>query len=307
MPSATAVGPVTRLLDNRAQTLFDDGRFEEAIEAAEASVESARRLYKEGDSASLRDLLEAMIVAADIKRHTGFMEAAEGLYRDVLKLTAPGDGMQRQIAFAEAGLGDIHEERGQVVESLRRYESAVKALDEIGAPVTEECCRLRNNLAMIYKDEGDHEAAEAHLITGIQRMESSIGRYNLTTATLYGNLSALYCAVQHYEEAREMGLLARDIRRQILPANHPENAQALSNLGAIHYALDDLDAAVDCFAMAVEAMDSNADTDPVDYEVVVSNYIDLLRQRGESEKADQIAQQARNRYQELNRLRNGNG
>lgn len=303
MEMKPSAGPVARLLDNRAQDLFDQGRFEEAIEAAETGVESARRLYEEGNLDTLRDLLDTMIVTADIKRHTGFMEAAETLYRDVLKLSSPEEGMQRQIAFAEAGLGDICEDRDAVTDALRHYETAIKGLDEIGVDVTEECCRLRNNLAMIYKDEGDHEASESHLITGIQRMESVFGRYNPTTATLYSNLAALYCSVSHYDEAREVGLLARDIRRQILPANHIENAQSLSNLGAIHYALDDYDAAVDCFALALDAMDSNVETNPEDYEVVVSNYIDLLRQLGKEDKAQEIAKEARSRYKELNQMR----
>jgi tetratricopeptide (TPR) repeat protein len=305
MPSASAVGPVTRLLDNRAQVLFDEGRFEEAIEAAEASIESARRLLQEDNPESLGELLDSLLVAGDIKRHTGLMEAAEAHYQEVLRHARRAGSLARQAALAEAGLGDIHEERGKIVDALRFYESAVKTLDALGTAYTEECCRLRNNLAMIYKDERDYPAAESHLITGIQRIEAGLGRYNPTNGTLYSNLAAVYSAVGHYDEAREMALLARDIRRQILPANHPENAQSLSNLGAIHYALDDFDAAIDCFAEAVEAMDSNVETDPQDYEVVVSNYIDLLRMRGEDAKADEISAKSRSRYQHLNRVRAG--
>ena len=106
------------------------------------------------------------------------------------------------------------------------------------------------------------------------------GRYNLTTATLYSNLSALdrtrSITRRPGKWASAVTSAARSCRPTIRRTPRPLN-------GAIHHA-DDLDAAVACFAMAVEAMDSNADSDPVDYEVVVSNYIDLLRQRGELER-----------------------
>jgi hypothetical protein len=41
----------------------------------------------------------------------------------------------------------------------------------------------------------------------------------------------------------------------------------------------------------------------VDYEVVVSNYIDLLLIQGDRERADEVTRMARQRYQELLRLR----
>ena len=298
MASTNAVRQVARLLDNRAQVLFHEGRFEEAIEAAGAGITSARCQYKEKDADSLRHLLDAILVAADIERQTGLRDAGESLYLEALKLAWADQVVQPQIAFVEAGLGSLHEERGENEEAARYYESAVKALDAVAHPapeVAEECGSLRNNLAMIYKEKGDYQAAEAHLVSAIERMESVCGRDHPTTATLYGNLSALYCTVDHYEKAREMATLARDIRHRILPANHPEYAQSLYSLGAIHYALDNHDAAVGCYEMALEAMDSNEEIDPEEYQTVLANYIGLLRQRGEEEKAEQILQQALDR------------
>ncbi len=303
MPATASLSPINRLLENRAQSLFDQGLFEEAITAAQASVESARRLMTPNDPESICFLLDAMLVEGDIRRHIGFLDLAEAIYREVLKKGSDYGNMRRQLAFAHAGLGDIAEERGQSTEALRQYEAAVRGLETVGSSVSEECARLRNNLAMLYKDDHDYQAAEEHLIAGIQKLESSIGRYTPTVATLYSNLSAVYMNVGHYEEAKSVALMSRDIRQQVLPPNHSDVIQSLSNLGAILYILDDVDAAIDTFAQAVEAMETNAEEDPLDYEVVVSNYIDLLRLRGDLDKADETAANARKRYQELTRLR----
>lgn len=303
MPATASLSPINRLLENRAQTLFDQGLFDEAIAAAQASVESARRLLSADDPESIGFLLDAMLVEADIRRHMGFLDIAENIYRDVLRQGSDYGDMRRQLAFARAGLGDIAEERGQATEALRQYEAAVRGLETVGSSVSEECARLRNNLAMLYKDDHDYQAAEEHLIAGIQKLESSIGRYTPTVATLYSNLASVYMNVGHHEEAKSVALMARDIRQQVLPPNHADVIQSLSNLGAILYILDDADAAIDTFAQAVEAMESNTEVDPLDYEVVVSNYIDLLRHRGDHQLADQAAANARRRYQELTRLR----
>lgn len=303
MPIATSLGPINRLLENRAQTLFDQGLFHEAIEAAEAGVDSARRLFVDGDEMAVTNLLDAMLVEADIRRHTGYMDAAEEEYREVIQIGTDTGRMARQLAFARAGLGDIAEERGHSTEALRQYESAVRGLESVGSSVTEECARLRNNLAMLYKDDGDFQAAEQHLIAGIQSLEGVVGRYNATAATLYNNLATLYMKVGHMEEAKEMAMIAYDVRREVLPPNHVDCIQSLSNLGAIHYELDDMDAATQAFSQAVQAMEDNHSVDPHDYEVVVANYIDLLLSSGQTEESAYAAQRARERYQELIQMR----
>lgn len=302
MPVAS-LSPMNRLLENRAQTLFDQGMFEEAIEAAQAGVESARRLLIPDDDESMGFLLDSMLVEADIRRHTGFLDIADGIYKEVLRMGSDFGTLGRQLAFARAGLGDIAEERGHSTEALRQYEAAVRGMETVGASVSEECARLRNNLAMLYKDDHDYQKAEEHLVAGIAKLEGSIGRYTTTVATLYSNLAAVYMKVGHTEEAKTVALMARDIRKQILSPDHVDTIQSLSNLGAILYALDDVDAAVDAFSEAAAAMESNPEIDPLDYEVVVSNYIDLLQIQGNQEKADEVTQRARQRYQELRRMR----
>ena len=294
---------MTRLLENRAQVLFSEGRFDEAIEASEAGVESARRLLNPEDSESLVGLLDAMLIDADIKRHLGLLEAAETSYREVVRRAGGNERFRRAHGFARSGLGDICEEHGKATDAMRYYESAVKLLDGVGGTAAEESARLRNNLAMLFKDDGDHQAAEEHLIAGIQALEGSVGRYNQTTATLYSNLSALYMKVGHAEVAHNMALIARDIRRQILPANHQDNVQSLSNLGSILYSMDDLEGALSAYQQAVEIMESNWEIEPVDYEVVISNYIDLLNVSGREAEVATATKLGHDRYQALLRAR----
>ncbi|MFM7183076.1 MAG: tetratricopeptide repeat protein [Verrucomicrobiales bacterium] len=110
------------------------------------------------DDESVGFLLDSLLVEADIRRHTGFLDIAEAIYKDVLRLGSDYGTLSRQLAFSRAGLGDIAEERGQATEALRQYEAAVRGMETVGSSVSEECARLRNNLAMLYK--GDREKAD---------------------------------------------------------------------------------------------------------------------------------------------------
>lgn len=294
-----AVGP---LFGNLAQTHYNDGRFDEAVEAAETATDTARKLYDPALKHTTGGLADALLVEADIKRHLGFFEQAEDIYREVLELSADDRTFMRQRAFAKSGLGDIAEERGQTVRTIQHYEEAVRGLAEVEG-YEEELAHLRNNLALIHRDEGDFEAAEKHFIAGIQLMEAKVGRYTETTGTLYANLSTLYFRTGHLEQAREVAVLAREIRSQVLPENHPDLALSLSNLGAVQHALGDLDGAMISFQQAVSGLEENPDVDPDDYEVVVSNYIDLLHENGFDEEADKMAAKARELYSELRRVR----
>lgn len=290
------------MLENQAQRLFDEGRFDEAIAAAETAVDSAAKLYNPARPHTAEALADCLLVEADIKRHTGYLAAAGEIYQRVIELSGFGGSLESAVAFAHSGLGDIAEERSAPIEALRHYEEAVRLLDGSGQSA-EESARLHNNLAMLYKDEGDFETAERHFIEGVRLMESRVGRMEETTAALYNNLATLYFTAGHFEKAMEMALLARDIRKQILPEVQADMAQVLSNLGAIQYALGHLDAAIESFESAVTALEASQDADPVDYEVVVSNYIDLLQEAGLIEEADKTTRRARERYSSLMSIR----
>lgn len=286
------------MLENQAQRLFDEGRFDEAIVAAETAVDSAAKLYDPARPHTAEALAGCLLVEADIKRHTGYLAAAGEIYRRVIELNGPAGSLEVPVALAYSGLGDIAEERTAPVEALRHYEEAVRLLDRNGTHA-EDSARLHNNLGMLYKDEGDFEAAERHFIEGIRLMDSLVGRMEETTATLYNNLATLYFKAEHLEKALEMAVLARDIRMQILPEGHVDQAQTLSNLGAIQHALGQLDVAIESFDGAVAALEASPDAEPVEYEVVVSNYIDLLQEAGLQEEADTMTRRAREHYSNL--------
>jgi len=287
------------LPDGEVAELIDEGKFDEALKVSEAALESAHMQAEEGGAEALEAVASAQLLVAEVYFRQGNREQAEREYKEIIE-QVDRHGLAGELkAQALASTAAIAEQRGIHSHAVKGYEEAIRIWEEANPDDVEEITQLRNNLGMIYKDEGDYGSAEEHFVTGIERLESQLGRYNETIAALYNNLSTLYHAVGHLENARGMAVRALDIRQQILSPNHPDSAQSFSNLGSISYALDDLDAALDNFARAVAILEELDEADPQEYEIVVSNYIDLLNHVGESEKAAGMTRKARRVYAKL--------
>ena len=294
-----STGELSRILDNRAQSLFEEGKFEDAISAASASVESARRVAMQ-DTSEMPILLEAVVIEAEILRHVGQFDDSAALYKEADELAKEyetDDVMRARVVMGQAICVDA---AGQIRAAAKLYEDAIERLENLNPPDLEEAASLRNNLAMIYREEGLHDRAEEHYIRAINISERLYGKEDLTVASLYNNLAALYVNATHYSEALEIAKQSLEIREKLLSADSPELAQSLSNLGSIVYGQGDIEAAVDYFSKAASILESSNETDPEEYEVVVSNYIDLLNEAGRGEEATKVTKHARRVYNRLN-------
>lgn len=294
-----STGELSRILDNRAQSLFEEGKFDDAMSAAAASVESARRVAVQ-DTSEISTLIEALVIEAEILRHVGQFDDSDNLYKEAQELvdqTGGNDVIRARIAMGRAICVDAS---GQIRAAAKLYESSIEQLEALNPPDLEEAASLRNNLAMIYREEGLHDRAEEHYIRAINISERLYGKEDLTVASLYNNLAALYVNATHYSEALEIAKQSLEIREKLLAPDSAELAQSLSNLGSIVYGQGNVEAAVDYFSKAVAILEISADADPEEYEVVVSNYIDLLNESGRGEEAGKVTKHARRVYNRLN-------
>ncbi len=293
-----STGELSRILDNRAQSLFEEGKFGDAMNAAAASVESARRVAVE-DTSEIPTLIEALVIEAEILRHVGEFDDSHALYKEAqehVDQIGGGDVIKARIAMGRAICVDAS---GQIRAAAKLYESSIELLEALNPPDLEEAASLRNNLAMIYREEGLHDRAEEHYIRAINISERLYGKQDLTVASLYNNLAALYVNATHFSEALEIAKQSLEIREKILPPDSAELAQSLSNLGSIVYGQGNIEAAVDYFSKAVTILEISPDADPEEYEVVVSNYIDLLNESGRGEEASKVTKRARRVYNRL--------
>ncbi len=98
-----------------------------------------------------------------------------------------------------------------------------------------------------------------------------------------------------YAEAEKTHLRALAIREKAHPPTHPDIAQSKCNLAVVYHSRGDYAKAAELYRASLKSWEEATDQPPEDYEIVASNYADLLRSLGKARKAHQLEARARKR------------
>jgi Tetratricopeptide repeat len=83
------------------------------------------------------------------------------------------------------------------------------------------------------------------------------------------------------------------IRCKANPGGHSDIAQSNCNLAVVYHSRGDLERAGELYRESLREWETLAGKPPEDYEIVASNYADLLRSLGKARKAGSIEARAR--------------
>jgi len=211
-------------LIRQAEELRQAGKLDEAVAAAERALELERRA---GGEASPREA-EALARLAELHELRGDWVEAVGRRKEALAIRVGVDGKEHwrtadarlALAFARKASGLVDEERNRVRAALRREQEAVR-LEAQGKLAEAE--RIALEVLEVYRSVVGEEAAEAGRIWHV------LGRIHIRRYDLKG--------------ARAANEQAIAIRRKALPADHPDIAMSLNNLGNVQEELRDYAAA----------------------------------------------------------------
>jgi len=79
------------------------------------------------------------------------------------------------------------------------------------------------------------------------------------------------------------------------PGAHPDVAQSKCNLAVVYHSRGDYAKAAEFYRDSLKIWEESSEKPSQDYEIVVSNYADLLRSLGQVRKAHQLEVRARKR------------
>lgn len=275
------------ILQERVDSLFNDGKFDEARRVAQTALESARRATS-GDPEDRGQLVTALETLGDLSRHLGDSDGAEALYSEAIEYLQEDGGDAAQVAGIESSLAGLYDFGQREEEAIPLYEHAIELFESTEPPMTLKAANLRNNLAMIYKGAGLNEKAEKHYLAAIRTFEKAYGRDNEEVAAVYNNLGALYYQSGYQDQAREMHLTALEIRRVLFGDDHADVAQSHSNLALVYHELGDGKSCQRAFEESLVILERHVAEDLEDYSVVAENYADLLRLSGKEKKAASV-------------------
>jgi tetratricopeptide (TPR) repeat protein len=125
--------------------------------------------------------------------------------------------------------------------------------------------------------------------------EKQLGPNHPDVASVLNNLAVFYTNERRYTEAEKIHLRALGIREKLHPAAHPDIAQSKCNLAVVYHSRGDYARAAELYSASLKSWEDSTERPPQDYEIVASNYADLLRSLGKARKAHQLEVRARKR------------
>ncbi len=153
---------------------------------------------------------------------------------------------------------------------------------------------MLNNVALIYRRSGRQKAAEPYYKHALELYEKQLGPEHPDVAAVLNNLGVFYTNEGRLEEAELMHQRALAIRRKAGPKGSADIAQSNCNLAVVYHSRGDLARAEELYRESLRNWEG-MEKPPEDYQIVASNYADLLRSLGKKRKAAAIESRARKR------------
>jgi tetratricopeptide (TPR) repeat protein len=288
-PTATLIS----ILQDRVENLRAAGDLKEALHAANAAVEKAQQTL--GPNLDSIDAFASTLeIRGDLHRQLGNLELARDDYRQALDQLEDRPDRLAQIGRLHAALGAAYDEMGRVDKAGEHWLLAIDFFERNEPPLMMDVAAMSNNLGFLYKAVNDFETAESHFLRALEITHSQHGQDDEQTATVSSNLGALYQAAGFHEQSRQMHEIALESRRKVLGEEHPDTAQSHNNLALALLSTGDRSWARRHFEKALAGFEALGPEFHEDLEAVAANYCEFLREEGENQLAELIA----NRVQE---------
>jgi tetratricopeptide (TPR) repeat protein len=280
------------ILNDKLDTLRASNRLPEAIRVAETALEVAKRAFP-GAGSPLATSFEKLGELLDQKGDRASAKAYLLKTHAILEKVKTPD--QRAIYRSARRLAFLCDNLGQSEEALVFYEKAIAAGTQLGDLPYSDLGTMLNNVALILRKSGRQKAAEPYYLHALQIYEKQLGSNHADVASVLNNLAVFYTNERRYSEAEKIHLRALDIREKVYPAAHPDIAQSKCNLAVVYHSRGDYAKAAELYRASLKSWEEASGKPSEDYEVVASNYADLLRSLGQARKAHQVEVRARKR------------
>ncbi len=281
-----------QILNDKLEMLRVSDRIPEALRVAETALELAQRAfppYSQQLAVSFERLGQLRDQRGDRAGAKEALQHAHALFEKV----QPHD--MRMLYRSSRRLAYLCDNLGQDEEAIRYYEKAIQAGIELKDLSHSDLGTLLNNVAMIYRKSGRQRAAEPYYKHALEIYEKQLGPEHADVASVLNNLAVFYTNERRFEEAEQTHLRALAIREKIHPPDHPDIAQSKCNLAVVYHSRGDYARAAELYRASLKSWEETTDKPPKDYEIVASNYADLLRSLGKARKANALEERARKR------------
>jgi tetratricopeptide (TPR) repeat protein len=280
------------ILNDKLDLLRNMGQIPEAIRMAEKALELARRAFPE----TSRECALSLEKLGQLHDQAGDRRAAKEPLLEAHRLLTKAEKPDHRAIFRSARrLASLCDSIDDGDGAIAHYEEAIRAGTQIPDLPYSELGTILNNIALAYRKSGRAAAAEPYYRQALELYEKQVGPEHADVASVLNNLAVFYTNEKRFAEAEKLHLRALAIREKVHEPTHSDIAQSKCNLAVVYHSQGDYVRASELYRASLKTWEEAKALPPADYEVVASNYADLLRSLGKARQANQLESRARKR------------
>ncbi|WP_221931682.1 tetratricopeptide repeat protein [Palleronia caenipelagi] len=269
-------------VNNLAYLYRAQGRYDAAEPLYERALESRERVL----GPEHPDTLTSVNNLACLYESQGRYDEAGPLYERALESRERVLGPEHPDTLGSVNnLACLYESQGRYDAAEPLYERALESSERVLGAEHPQTLISVNSLAYLYQAQGRYDAAEPLYERALESRERVLGAEHPQTLSSVNNLAALYDAQGRYDEALPLYERALESRERILGAEHPDTLSSVNNLAVLYESQGRYDAALPLYERAATVDVSRYGPDIPMIRTFARNYLRLLDQTGQPEKA----------------------
>ena len=174
-------------------------------------------------------------------------------------------------------------------------ERAVKYLDK----TTPAYAYALNNLVLYYTQAENQEKANEYAEKAIQKGRSIFGKRSRAFADILAQQAVRLASLRNYSQAIDYGMEARNLYEADSAVTEIRYARILGQLGSFCKQAERFDMGIEALTRAQQVYQANQSEGTQEYINCISNLAALYRLKGDLEKADEIAQQTEQLFNDV--------
>jgi eukaryotic-like serine/threonine-protein kinase len=226
--------------------LIDEGRYTEAIQISESSVQIGHSLQNKStpNRRIIIVTLRAMCQLGILHTLEGDLEKAKSLLEEALKEAESVCGQDSSHTVGiKIALAVLHTKQGDYDEAEKLLGDSLINLQARLDDDYPELLKTKSHLGVLYRDWGRHDKAETLLSDTVQRQSEIFGVDHPDTLTSKHELGVLHLAQSQYDKAEPLLQAAFQGRAVKLGPEHPHTVETLNQLVKLYEAWDKPDEA----------------------------------------------------------------
>lgn len=278
------------VLNEKLEMLRLTGQLPEAIRVGKSALELAQRSFTPDDP----ELAASYDKLGFLYEQSGDRGSGQQHFVEAHKVLEQASAPDQNAIFNSARrLARMCDEVGESEEAIGWYERAIEIATTLPDLPHERLGTLLNNIALTFRKVGRTRAAEPYYARALQLYEHALGPNHPDVAAVLNNLGVFYTNEKRFTEAEKTHLRALAIREKSFIGNHPDIAQSKCNLAVVYHSRGDYERASELYRASLAEWEAATEKPSADYEIVASNYADLLRAHGHARKAESLQARAR--------------